>query len=230
MLFGRRHPEKFGSKLRTLLWPRRSFSRSFRYLQKRVLRLNATPHAIAAGFAAGVFSSFTPFIGFHFLLAFALAYLVAGNMASAALGTAVGNPLTFPFIWGATYELGQFFLTSRTIDGTAPSGIGRALTHMDFAAIWTPIVKPMLVGGIPLGTAAGLLAYGLVFAAARSFQKHRTRHILERRPRARPLRVAEEADSAADAEYKRNKRFRDGKVPAQRSVTAAGHMPASDEV
>ncbi|HDZ72055.1 MAG TPA: DUF2062 domain-containing protein [Aurantimonas coralicida] len=209
MLFGRRHPEKFGSKLRTLLWPRRSFSRSFRYLQKRVLRLNATPHAIAAGFAAGVFSSFTPFIGFHFLLAFALAYVVAGNMASAALGTAVGNPLSFPFIWGATYEIGQFFLTSRTIDGTAPSGIGRALTHMDFASIWTPIVKPMLVGGIPLGTAAGLLAYGLVFAAARSFQKHRMRRILEGRPPASPLRGAEKA---------------------QRSVTAGGSLRTSDEV
>ncbi len=230
MLFGRRHPEKFGSKLRTLLWPRRSFSRSFRYLQKRVLRLNATPHAIAAGFAAGVFSSFTPFIGFHILFAFAVAYLVAGNMASAALGTAVGNPLSFPFIWGATYELGQFFLTSRTIDGTAPSGIGRALTHMDFASIWTPIVKPMLLGGIPLGTAAGLLAYGLVFVAARSFQKHRTRRILEGRPRARPLRGAEKADSSAYAECKRNKMLRDGDVPAQRSVTLTGSLRASDEV
>ena len=45
----------------------------------------------ATNTTAGVFASFTPFIGFHFLLAFALAYLVAGNMAAAALGTALAG-------------------------------------------------------------------------------------------------------------------------------------------
>lgn len=178
MLFRRREEQRFTSRLRTLMWPRRSFSRSFRYLQKRVLRLNATPHAIAAGFAAGVLSSFTPFVGFHFLIAFGLAYLLAGNMAAAALGTALGNPLTFPFIWGATYEVGQYLLTSETIDGSAPKDLGAALMHMDFAAVWTPVVKPMLIGGIPLGLGAGLLAYTSIFFAARSFKKHRTRRIL----------------------------------------------------
>ena len=181
MLFRRRQPETFGERLRTILWPRRSFTRSFRYLKKRVLRLNASPHAIAAGFAAGVASSFTPFIGFHFLLAFAIAYLVAGNMASAALGTVVGNPLTFPLIWGATYEVGQYILHGSATGGP-PMRLGHALAHMDFAAIWTPILKPMLIGGLPLGLGSAALAYTAVFVAARSFQKHRTRRILERRP------------------------------------------------
>ena len=184
MLFRRRQPETLGARIRTILWPRRSFSRSYRYLKKRVLRLNASPHAIAAGFAAGVASSFTPFIGFHFLLAFAIAYLVAGNMASAALGTAVGNPLTFPLIWGATYEVGQYLLGAGVAHGPSPIHIGKALAHMDFVAIWKPIVKPMLIGGLPLGIAAAILAYALVFFAARSFQKHRTRRILARRPPA----------------------------------------------
>lgn len=156
--------------------------RSFRYLKKRVLRLNASPHAIAAGFAAGVASSFTPFIGFHFLLAFAIAYLVAGNMASAALGTIVGNPLTFPLIWGATFELGQYLMGGGMALGPSPIHLGKALAHMDFAAIWTPVVKPMLIGGLPLGIGAGVVAYVLVFFAARSFQKHRTRRILACRP------------------------------------------------
>lgn len=153
------------------------------------MRLNATPHAIAAGFAAGVMSSFTPFVGFHFILAFAFCYLIAGNMAAAALGTAVGNPLSFPFIWGATYEFGRYILHSETIDGAAPKGIGHALTHMDFVAVWEPVIKPMLVGGTLIGLAASLLAYALVFFAARSFKKHRTRRILNRR--SPPLRVAE---------------------------------------
>ena len=180
MLFRRREPETLPMKLRTWLWPRRSFNRSLRYLTKRVLRLNASPHAIAAGFAAGVFSSFTPFVGFHFLIAFAISYLIAGNMASAALGTATGNPATFPLIWAATYETGQFLLYSEQIDGAAPPGLASALMHMDFWAVWTPIVEPMLVGGLPIGLLAGLLAYGIVFAAARSFQKRRARRLVER--------------------------------------------------
>lgn len=180
MLFKRRRPETWRARMRTLLWPRRSFSRSFRYLTKRVLRLNATPHSIAAGFAAGVLSSFTPFVGFHFLLAFAIAYCVAGNMASAALGTAIGNPATFPLIWGATYEVGQVILRTPNIHEHSAVHIGRALAKMDFAAIWTPIVKPMLVGSLPLGIGAGMLTYALVFFAARSFQRHRARRIIEK--------------------------------------------------
>ncbi len=198
MLFRRRQPETLGARIRTILWPRRSFTRSFRYLKKRVLRLNASPHAIAAGFAAGVASSFTPFIGFHFLLAFGIAYLVAGNMASAALGTAVGNPVTFPLIWGATYEVGQYLLTGGLTHGPLPVHLGKALAHMDFAAIWRPVVKPMLIGGLPLGMGAALLAYTLVFAAARSFQKHRTKRILARRP-PQPAKVASSDEPVAGA-------------------------------
>ncbi len=79
MLFRRRVPEGRWARFRTFLWPRRSFRRSYRYFVKRVIRLDAAPHAVAAGFAAGVVASFTPFIGFHFLLAFAIAYLIAGS-------------------------------------------------------------------------------------------------------------------------------------------------------
>ena len=87
MLFGRKKPESWPEKLRVMLWPRRSWMRSTKYLAKRVLRLTASPHAISAGVAAGVFASFTPFIGFHFLIAFFVAYFIAGNFIAAASGT-----------------------------------------------------------------------------------------------------------------------------------------------
>ncbi|MCQ0989028.1 DUF2062 domain-containing protein [Jiella sp. LLJ827] len=177
MLFRRRVPESFWSRLRTWLWPRRSFRRSYHYFHKRVLRLDAAPHAIAAGFAAGVVASFTPFIGFHFLIAFAIAYLIAGNMAAAALGTAVGNPLTFPFIWGATFEVGHRLLTDPTVDVEAPANLERSLSPMNLGAIWEPIVKPMFVGSIPLGLLAGVISYAVVRVAAKSFQAHRQRRI-----------------------------------------------------
>ena len=77
MLFRRREPEGVWERFRTALWPRRSFTRSVQYLVKRVLRLTATPHAIAAGVAAGVFASWMPFLGFHFVIAAALAFVLA---------------------------------------------------------------------------------------------------------------------------------------------------------
>src|SRR5690606_26323749 len=92
MLFRSRHKPSFSEKTRLLLWPRRSFSRSFRYYGKRIMRITASPHAIAAGLAIGVFAAFTPFFGFHFIIAVILAYLLAGNIGAAALGTAVANP------------------------------------------------------------------------------------------------------------------------------------------
>jgi len=175
MLFRRRQPETRLQRLRAALWPRRSWRRSLRYMQKRVLRLRATPHAIAAGVAAGVFATFTPFLGFHFLLAFALAYVMSGNLAAAALGCLLGNPVTYPLIWASTYETGRYLLAAEVPDGHAPEGLGAALSHMDLAAVWQPYLKPMLIGSLPLGLGFAGLSYVAVFFAARSFQaaKHR---------------------------------------------------------
>ncbi|RFC62522.1 DUF2062 domain-containing protein [Fulvimarina endophytica] len=179
MLFRRRTPETFKEKVRLWLWPRTSFRRSFLYFKKRVLRLHATPHAVAAGFAAGVFASFTPFLGFHFLLAFAIAYVIRGNMAAAAIGTGVGNPFTFPLIWTMSYECGSKILYGRGELGS-PRQVGHALREMDFSAIWKPLLEPMLVGGIPIGIAAGAVCYVIVHAGVKRFQSRRAARIAKR--------------------------------------------------
>ena len=120
------------------MWPRRSLSRSLQYFWKRILRLRATPHAIAAGVAAGAFAAFLPFLGLHVLIAAGLAWVLRGNMIAAALGTAaVGNPLSYPLIWAATYA-GGASCCIRTRRPSAPMHIGSQLRHMDFAALWHP--------------------------------------------------------------------------------------------
>lgn len=177
-----------------MIWPERSWSRSLSYLKKRVLRLNASPHAIAAGFAAGILATFTPFVGFHFLLAFAISYCIAGNMAASALGcVAAGNPLTYPAIWASTYEFGRFLLNSDQVRGLSDRGLGNALMHMDFTAIWNPVLKPMLVGAVPIGIGCAVVGYAAVYLAAGSFQSRRARRMREKRPASRL------ADSAGGA-------------------------------
>jgi uncharacterized protein (DUF2062 family) len=195
MLFRRRKPPKFAEKMRELVWPRKGFLRPLRYFQKRIVRLTASPHAIAAGFAAGIAVSWTPFIGVHIIMAFVLAYLVAGNLVAAALGClSAGNPVTYPFIWGITWEIGHVILGA---DGSAHrNGIDlpALFKKLDFSQLWGPVLKPMLIGAVPPALVSGLLAYVVTYYGVKGFQ-HRRRTRLMERARARLTLATENAQS-----------------------------------
>ena len=179
MLFNRRHPPHWLEVLRVALWPRRSWIRSGKYFAKRVLRLTASPHAIAAGIAAGVLASFTPFIGFHFVLSFIIAYIIGGNMLAAALGTSVGNPLTFPFIWASSYRLGATIM-----NGNLPAHHEQMITANLFEQSLDsilPILEPMLIGSVSLGLVAGVVLYAIVYVTVRTYQTARRTRLAARR-------------------------------------------------
>ena len=110
MLFRRREAESVLERMRVHLWPRRSWSRSSRYIVYRLRRLCDTPHAVALGFAVGVFTAVTPFLGTHMAMAALLAWVIGGSVVAALLGTFIGNPLTYPVFWYSTYEVGDLML------------------------------------------------------------------------------------------------------------------------
>jgi uncharacterized protein (DUF2062 family) len=150
-----------------------------RYFAKRILRLSASPHAIALGFAAGVLVSWTPFVGFHFLMSAFLAFVFGGNLVASAFGTLVGNPVTFPFMWWLAYVLGGRLL------GIEPAAlkfgeIMRRFHEQAFEQV-LPVLKPMLVGAVPLGIASGALAYFIVRLSVAGYQAARRRRLAERR-------------------------------------------------
>ena len=183
MIFKRRNREHWHGRLRVWLFPRRNYARSFRYYWKRTLRIKATPHAIAAGVAAGAFASFTPFMGLHFILAFLIAWFLAGNMIAAALGTAVGNPLTFPAIWAATHGTGSAILGIGAAGSSQPPvRLGSVWESGQLTAIWEPILKPMLVGGVPLGIVVATTLYVLTRIAVAAFQQRRRMRLEQVRP------------------------------------------------
>lgn len=198
MLFKRRKSADWWERLRTLVWPRRSFWRSAKYFVKRALRLSGTPHAIAAGVAAGAFSSFTPFLGFHFILAGVLAWVVRGNLIASAIGTAVGNPITFPFIWGATLEAGRFILYGRHTGSLGPMHIGEPLWSMHFTELWEPFLKPMAVGSLPVGLPVALILYFVTRWAVVTFRMQR-RRLLAERARRRAAAQSYGANTAASS-------------------------------
>lgn len=184
MLFKRRTQARLGDRIRGFLWPRRSFLRSARYFTKRILRLTAAPHAVAAGVAAGVFASFLPFVGFHFLIAAIAAFLLRGNIVASALGTAIGNPITFPFIWAATLGLGRYILYGQNPGNLVPLQLGQVMTQLDIVQLWEPLIKPMTVGGIPLGVLVAVVFYSLTRSALVAFRERRRMKFAARPHRA----------------------------------------------
>lgn len=190
MIFRRRDPATLSERMRVALWPRHSWSRSAAYAGKRVLRLPATPHAIAAGVAAGVFASFTPFMGLHIFIALGLAWIFSGNMIASALGTLVGNPLTFPAIWTATYWTGSLLLAGAPEAAQPVAGAAELLLVADGATpspgFWGPLVGPMAAGGVVLGMAAALLFYFPTRRLVAGFQQARAARIAAAAAMRRP--------------------------------------------
>jgi uncharacterized protein len=154
MLFKSRHRPTVLQRARLLLWPRVSFVRSARYTMKRIMRLKASPHAIAVGCAAGVFASITPLIGVQMVMAGAIALILRGSIAAAMLATLFGNPLSWPVIWWATYALGSAMI------GQPGSAQAADFSH-GADQIW-PILYPMLLGSVPIGLASAAVSYGIV--------------------------------------------------------------------
>ncbi len=193
MLFQRRKRPSRLSRLRVALWPRSSFTRSFKYFGKRVLRLTASEHAVAAGVAAGAMASFTPFVGFHFIIAFFIAFFIGGNMLAAALGTSVGNPLTFPFMWTANFKIGSLILDGKVTEGaqkTMMTEVRASVFHAEsFWAgtknLWVIVTGdigwPLLVGSVPNGLIVGVLIYFITRYVVRIYQRGRRRRLEARR-------------------------------------------------
>jgi len=156
------------------------------YLKNKVLRLSAGPHAIAAGFASGAAVSMFPFVGLHFLLGFVLAFFVRGNMLAAALGTAVGNPLTFPIIFSASYQLGNLMLgTIQPVADALPSASVDALAGGLFSSSLSqiiPALQTMSVGAIPISVLCFCVCYLLIRSIVVRFQTARRERLARRAP------------------------------------------------
>ncbi len=197
MLFKPRQKPSTLLRIQNVLWPRSGLRRGYRYLWHRVTRIKATPHVIAMGFAAGAFASFTPFVGLHFIIGGLLALLIGGNVVASAFGTCIGNPLTFPFIWLSTFNLGGFLLgydqrdeiTLALPDGafwlffTSPLEFSEA-----FVAAVGPVLWPMLLGSLPLGIVTAVIIYFTIYPAVEGYQ-HRRQEKLARRKFAGPKPV-----------------------------------------
>lgn len=164
-MFKRREKPSQAQKLREMIWPSMGWRRMAQYTRLRLIRLPDTTHKIALGLALGSAVSFSPLIGTHFAQALFLAWIFRVNMLASFIGTAIGNPWTFAFIWWSSFALGtgifEFFGWHDA--GTLPD-------HIDFDVVMEilkthplDIFLPWMVGGYLIGMAILLPAYYLYY-------------------------------------------------------------------
>jgi len=196
-MFDRRSKPNAARRFLNFLWPTIGWRRATSYMLHRLARLPGSAYSIAAGFACGAAVSFSPFVGLHFILGALWAWMIRANIVASAIGTAVGNPWTFPFIWVWIFEVG-----SRIVD---PSQLSET-THehaikLDFSATFgnmlgasldgdmdrlidtaAPVFWPMLVGSVPTIIVVWLLFY---FPLKKIVERYQNRRRRKRRAKGR---------------------------------------------
>ncbi|WP_240512205.1 DUF2062 domain-containing protein [Pseudoruegeria sp. SK021] len=190
-MFKRREKRSSLETLQNIVYPRGGWGRAVSYISHRLQRLPDPPAKIARGIAAGVFASFTPLFGLHFIAAGLFALVIRGNLLAALLSTFVGNPLTFPFIAAISIKTGERILH---VDSPVPlsqvfQAFSRASTQLwhnvtslvtSDVAHWNlldvffrGVFLPYLVGGIIPGLLAATLAYLISRPIMAAYQKRR---------------------------------------------------------
>ena len=169
--------------------PKRSLRRRALKVLLRLMRRQESLERVAAAVALGVGVGLSPFIGFHFFLAIALAWMLRLNKLDTVLGSLVGNPWTLPPFYALGYRVG------RAILGYAPAHVPQLkwqrILHHDFWVSFRgpgfgPRLASFLVGTTLLALLAALGTYLALRGVLMLFHRRHPR-VAERAARKREL-------------------------------------------
>lgn len=196
-----------------MIYPRGGWRRAGTYVLHRLRRLPDQPHRIGRGVAAGIFVSFTPIFGLHFLSAAACAWLIGGNILAALLATFVGNPITFPFIALASVSLGrrllglgsdlpphfifgEFSRASAEIWNNIKSIFGPETAHWaHLSDFFWQIYWPYVVGGSIIGLIVSVISHYLTVPVIRAYHRRRSKKMADRIARVRRASRPQDPDA-----------------------------------
>ena len=130
---------------------------------KKILSLDAHPGHISAGFAVGVFISFTPFFGLHTFLAIALAFIFRLNKLTCISGSWANPPLTVVPVLAASYKLGEFML------GNKPAVF--RVRNLEWCSL-KGYASAIILGSSVIGFFAALAGYALCYWLVVAFRKN----------------------------------------------------------
>lgn len=203
MIFKRKIPRTTLRTIGEFFWPRGGWRRAATYVLHRMRRLPDSPERICIGIAAGVYVSFLPMYGLHFLSAATVAWIFRGNILAALLGTFYGNPLTFPLMAAGGIELGSWLLgmdvrmsvagvmratgmAAEELMGNLWSLVTGGTAHWDrLIGFFREVYLPYMLGGLLLGIPFAILTYYLHLPLIRAYQKLRQKRVQKRFEAAR---------------------------------------------
>ena len=142
---------------------------------------------------AGVFTTFTPFFGLHFVIAALVAFVVRGNVLAALLSTFFGNPLTYVPIAMTSLRTGYWMLGLEWGRGNVHGSLGEKFgdawgdLHHNFLAMFSDatadwhglrlfydeVFFPFMIGGIIPGIFVGIIFYYISLPLIRAYQHRR---------------------------------------------------------
>lgn len=161
---------------------------SLRQTYDRFLRIRGNPREIAGGFALGLFVGMSPYLGLHMAIAVLMAACFKWNKIAAATGVWISNPLTAPFLYGATYVAGARFLgLKKGVMAPLPRNLEElpALFGQAPEFFWI-----LTVGGVILGLPLAAAGYYLAYSAIAKYREELRRKLaLKRKTRRRVRRT-----------------------------------------
>lgn len=153
------------------------WSRALSRSKHRVSRLDDTSRNIALGLAIGAGISFSPLMFTHFIQAAIIALIMRANIPAALIGTALGNPWTFPFIWWASLYLGStiFNALGVPVEANLPAEVSLPIL---WDMLWHEpmrLLAPWMLGGYLLCLIVIALSYPLYLNLIKAAKLARTK-------------------------------------------------------
>ena len=128
---------------------------------QEAIAADSDERSLAAGFAVGVFFSFSPLVTLHTVLALSVALVFRFNKVTTIAGVWVNNPYTMPFVFYGCFRLGEWILGMRVASPSFES-----YTIETFLKAAAPYAAPLFLGTTIVGLAAAALGYVVVYRIA----------------------------------------------------------------
>ena len=192
-MFKRRERRSIFRFFYEVIFSLKGISRAIGYVGIRLKRIPDTPHKISLGMSCGIFASFTPLFGLHFLIAGLLSYVLRANILASLIGTFIGNPITFPIITVFNLKLGEWILGSNEYSSGDGGKIFEGFLDFIFLiykSLFTEgsigensvprmneflygVFIPYSLGGLILGISVAIISYFLLRRLVSTYKKKR---------------------------------------------------------
>ena len=192
-MFKRRERRSIFRFFNEVIFSLKGIKRAIEYVGIRLKRIPDTPHKISLGMSCGIFASFTPLFGLHFLIAGLLSYVLRANVLASLIGTFVGNPLTFPVITVFNLKIGEWIVGSSEYSSDDGGKIFEGFLDFIFLiykSLFTEgsvdensvprvneflngVFVPYSLGGLIVGIFVAIISYFLLRPLVATYQKQR---------------------------------------------------------